>query len=320
MTHRVHRWTRLLAMFGTGVLVLVVTILALLQVPLVATWVMRRVLTVVPLNPGYRLEVGRVSGDWLHHLALEDVRLWWKDRELALIDRLSARYDLRQLRGAETRLQEITVTGARAEAHREANGWDLASAIKHSADTSRTGGGVRVDRVELRGVELALELSPDSAVRVRGLNLSARDLRLGDTMLVELDQLNAAISPPGSGRWFALETRGSITAGEYRLNPLRIQTEQTRIAGAVVLPRNLQDPKSANQLDVRFQATPLALADLAAVVPSVTSEGDLQLDARATGDRDGLITAHLGARLDEATLTLDGHAPQVKGSGGDRLH
>src|SRR5690349_4026406 len=110
MTHRVHRWTRLLAMFGTGVLVLVVTILALLQVPPVATWVMRRVLTVVPLNPGYRLEVGRVSGDWLHHLALEDVRLWWKGRELALIDRLSARYDLRRLRDRKsTRLNSSHV-------------------------------------------------------------------------------------------------------------------------------------------------------------------------------------------------------------------
>ena len=75
------RWTRPLAILGIGLLTLVVTILALLQLPPVATWVMRRVITVVPLNPGYELEVGSVSGDWLHRLVLNDVRLVRNSRE-----------------------------------------------------------------------------------------------------------------------------------------------------------------------------------------------------------------------------------------------
>ena len=93
------RWIRLLGIIGTTVLTLVVTLLALLQLPPVATWVMRRIITVVPFNPGYQLQVGRVSGDWLHRLALENVRLIWKRRELARVDRLELGYDLRRLRG-----------------------------------------------------------------------------------------------------------------------------------------------------------------------------------------------------------------------------
>src|SRR6476469_1597467 len=137
------RWTRLLGIIGTTVLTLVVTLLALLQLPPVATWVMRRIITVVPFNPGYQLQVGRVSGDWLHRLALENVRLIWKSRELARLDRLELGYDLRQLRGPVTRLRELTVSGARAEAHREGKTWDLASALKSSADTTKHGGGFR---------------------------------------------------------------------------------------------------------------------------------------------------------------------------------
>ncbi len=313
------RWTRLLAIIGTSVLTLVVTLLALLQLPPVATWAVRRLITVLPFNPGYQLKVGRVSGDWLHRLALEDVRLIWKSRELARLNRLELGYDLRELRGSVTRLRELTVNGARAEAHREGKTWDLTSALKSSADTTKHGGGIRIENLKLRDVQLMAELSPDSVVRVRGLNLAGRDLVVGDTVLLALDQLNFGLSPPGSSRWFALATRGAITAAEFRFDPLRIQTEETRIAGRVVLPRNLEDPRLAELLDVRLQATPLALADLAAVVPSVASEGDLHLDASARGAADGLVTAHLGARLDEATFTLDGVAPLTKGKADYRL-
>src|SRR3954449_1083827 len=306
MTYR--RWIRLLGIIGTTILTLVVTLLALLQLPPVATWVLRRIITVVPLNPGYRLQVGGVSGDWLHRLALENVRLIWKGRELARLDRLEVDYDLRELRGSVTRLRELTVDGASAVAHREGKTWDLTSALKSSADTTKHGGGIRIEHLKLRDVQLIGALSPDSVVRVRGLNLAGRDLAVGDTVLLAIDQLNFGVSPPGSTRWFALATRGAITAAEFRFDPLRIQTEETRIAGRAVLPRNLADPLLADRLDVRLQATPLALADLAAVVPAVTPEGDLHIDASARGAGDGLVTAHLGARLDEARLTLDGVA------------
>ncbi len=312
------RWTRVLAIIGTGLLTLVVTVLALLQLPPVATWAMRRLVTVVPLNPGYQLQVGAVSGDWLHRLVLDHVRLVRNGRELARIDRLRLGYDLRQLRGDETRLREVSVNGASISAHRQGDSWDLANALKHSADTTG-GGGFRIERLTLRDVQLAAVLAPDSTVRVRGLTLDARDFVLGDKVLLKLDNLNAAVAAPGSDQWFAFATRGALTAEELRLDPLRIQTEATRIAGHLVLPRDRDNPRLVDRLDVELHATPLMLADLAAVVPSVTPEGALRFDASAEGDSAGLVTAHLGATLEDATATLDGLIPLAKSTGDYRL-
>jgi translocation and assembly module TamB len=314
------RWTRPLAIVGIVLLTLVVGVLALLQLPPVATWAMRRLITVVPLNPGYRLEVGRVSGDWVNRLALDEVRLLRNDEELARMDRLRVEYDLRRLRGAETRLRELTVDGARVFARREGDSWNLANALRRSADTTNGGGGFAVERLELRDVQLIAHLTPDSAVRVRGLALRARDLRLGEQVVLKVDQLNAAVAPPGSTRWFAVATRGEITADEVRLASLRIQTEQTQLAGRVVLPRDLDEPRLVDRLDLQLQARPLALADLATIVPAVTPEGMMHLEASATGGQDGLVTARLGARLDEATLMLNGVAPLAKGAADYRLH
>ena len=307
------RWIRPLAILGIGLLTLVVTVLASLQLPPVATWVMRRVITVVPLNPGYELEVGSVSGDWLHRLVLNDVRLVRNSRELARAERVKAEYDLRRLRGSEIRLQQLSVEGARVVARRQGDGWDLANVLRRSADTTTGGGGFGIERLEIRDLELVAELGSDSAVRVRGLALRGRNLVIGDQVLLDIDQLNAAIAPPGTARWFAIDTRGAVTADELRLDPLRVQTEQTRLAGRLVLPRDLNDARLVDRLDLQLQAEPLALADLAAVIPAVTPEGELRLEARATGDEDGLITASLGARLDEATLTLEGAGPLTKG-------
>src|SRR5919112_3267788 len=231
------RWTRRIAIFGTGLLTLVVAVLALLQVPPVATWVMRRLVNVVPLNRGYGLEVGSVTGDWLHQLTLDDVRLVRQGRELARVDRLQAHYDLRQVRGSQPRLQELTVDGARLTASRKGDSWDLADALRRSADTSKAaGGGFTLERLTLRDVELIAQLAPDSALRVRGLNLQARNLVLGPEVLVQVDQLNAAVAPPGSAQWFAVATRGSVTPDELALDgvvPLAGKRADYRLQGTV---------------------------------------------------------------------------------------
>jgi translocation and assembly module TamB len=309
-----HRWVHRFAVIGTAILTLVVAVLALLQLPPVATWVVRRLITVVPLNPGYELEVGRVSGDWLHRLALDGVRLVRDERELGRVDRLKVGYDLRHLRGAQPRLSELTAEGARLTMRREGDSWDLAKVLRRSADTAGGSGVFRVEHLDVRDAQLVAELAPDSAVRMRGLNLRARNLVLGTPVLVRVDQFNAAVSPPGSARWFAVATRGEVTLDEFRFNPVRIQTEQTHIEGRVVLPRNRDDPHLVDRLDIAVKAMPLALADLAAVMPAVTPEGDLHLDASAQGNAEGLVVARLGARLDEGTLTLNGAAPLAKGA------
>ena len=247
------RWVRPLAIFGVSLLTLVVAILALLQVPPVATWAMRRLITVIPLNPGYRLEVGRVSGDWLHRLALNEVRLLRNDQVLASIDRLKVGYDLRQLRGKETRLQELAVEGARMVARRQGESWDLANALRRSADTTK-GGGFRMERLELRDVQLAAELSTDSALRVRGLDAPgarSRDRRAG---ALEVDRLNAAVAPPGSGRLVRARHPGHSYRGRGPAS-IRCESRPNRPAlrAASCCRANFDDPRLVDRLDVQLE-------------------------------------------------------------------
>ena len=115
----VRRAVRVLAFVGISVLTLVVAIVALLQIPAVATWATSRLLALVPLNPGYALQVGSVSGNWFTGLRLEQVRLRRGARELALIEHLQVRYDPRQLRGPDRRLRELVIDGGRIAARRE---------------------------------------------------------------------------------------------------------------------------------------------------------------------------------------------------------
>src|SRR6476619_7546220 len=100
--HRGRRWLRRAGIGLTAVLVIVVTLVGLLQLPPIATLAVRKLLTLAPLNPGNRLEVGRVSGNFLGGLTLENLRLQQGGQELARIDRLAVRYRVPRLRPPDT--------------------------------------------------------------------------------------------------------------------------------------------------------------------------------------------------------------------------
>jgi translocation and assembly module TamB len=290
------------------VLVIVVALVGLLQLPPVATLVVRKLLTLAPLNPGNRLDVGRVSGNFLHGLTLEDVRLRRSgqggDLELARIERLRVGYRIPDLRPPDTRLDELEIVGGSLAAHRQGDHWDLVDVMRKSSDTTG-GGGFEIGRLEVRDVSVAAELATDSVAHARIQELAARNLRLGDTALATIDRLQLAVQPPGSNRWLAASTRGRVTADELRFDPVRLSSEASEVTGRVVLPRSFRDARDIGRLDVRLAARPLALADLAAISPSVPPAGELQLVAQARGEGN-LITAHLAASLDRGRLMLDG--------------
>ncbi|MGH7513249.1 MAG: translocation/assembly module TamB domain-containing protein [Gemmatimonadales bacterium] len=306
---RGRRWLRRAGIGLTAVLVIVVALVGLLQLPPVATLAVRKLLTLAPLNPGNRLEVGRVSGNFLGGLTLEDLRLHQDGRELAHIDRLAVRYRLPQLRPPNSRLDDLEILGGSISAHRHGDHWDLLDVMRKASDT--TGGGeFAIGRLLVRDVAVAAELSPDSVAHARVQELAARDLRLGKTALAAIDRLQLAVQPPASERWLGASTRGRVTAEELSFDPVRIYSEASQVSGHVVLPRSFQNAREVNRLDVRLAARPLALADLAALNPSVPATGQMELDAQARGEGD-LVTAHLAASLDRGRLTLDG---------GTRLH
>ena len=310
----VRRPGRVLAAGGIAILVIVVALVAALQIPFVATWAVNRLVTLVPLSPGYALEVGSVHGNVLTGLQLRQVVLRRGDRELARLERVAAAYNPLQLRGPDRRLRELVVDGGTVTARRDARGWDIARALEPSSDTTTTtGGDFIVDRLTVRGLDIAAHLAPDSVARARDFTLRGRELVVGDTLLVTMDTLGAEVAPPGEPPlWFALSAAGQATPEVFRLDPLRIRSHRSDIAGRAVVPRSFDDPRMAQQLDVRLEARPLALADLASVYPAVPPEGDLTLDATAS-TRGRLVTAQLAARLDSATVELEGGT--VVGSG-----
>src|SRR3954469_1053660 len=164
---RPRRWLRRVGIGLTAPLVLVVAPVALLQLPPVATLVVRKLLTRAPLNPGSRLEVARVSGDFLHGLVLEDLRLHQDGRELARINRLTVGYHLPRLRAPASRLDSLTITGASITTQRRGGHWDLMDVLRKSADTTGGGSGFAIDRLVVRDVVIAAQLAPDSVAHAR---------------------------------------------------------------------------------------------------------------------------------------------------------
>lgn len=316
---RVRRLGRGLAIAGITILTIVVAVVAALQMPAVATWAANRLVALAPLNPGYALDVGGVSGNWLTNLTLRDVVLRHGPSELVRLERLAVGYNPLQLRGPDRRLRRLTVDGGSIAASRGPDGWDLASALQSSPDdTAAAAGAFIVDRLEVRGLDVEARLAPDSTARARGFTLLGRDLVAGDTLLATIDSLGAEIAPPGDPPlWFSLTAAGAATAEAFRLDPLRISSHRSDIAGRAMVPRSFDVSRIADLLEVELEARPLALADLAAVYPGVVPDGELILDAAATSEG-RLVTAQLAARLDSATIDLEGST--VVGRGGPAVY
>ena len=300
------RWSRRL-LYGLGsVLLLAVAALALLQTSPVATWLGRRLVGLAPLAPGTSLALGRVSGSWVGGLTLHDVVLERGGRRLAVIRTLRAEYDPRNLLGAQRRLDLLYIEGARLHARREHGRWDIASAFRTAADSNAAAGTLAVDRLVLRDLGAVAELAPDSIARVDGLELRARELVLGEPPTVAIDTLTSRLSPPTIPRiWLTLGARGAATPEVFRLDTLRLDGDRSRVAGRMVLPRRLDDERMVDRLELQLAARPLALGDLAGIVPALASEGELELHARA-GAEGRRVSGRISGRLDAGRFDLEG--------------
>ncbi len=300
----VSRWTRRLLIVAAALLLIVVGLLALLQTAPVATWLGRRLVALAPLAPGTELALGRVGGNWVSGLSVEDVRLRREGRELARVRHLRLGYDPRRLLGRDRRLTELVVTGAAIHARRDSAGWDIARILRESSDTAAAG-TFGIDRVVLQDLDLLAELSPDSSIRVSDLGLRARELVLGDPPTASLDTIHARILPPSDPPlWLTVSGRGEAAPEVYRIDPFRVTTDRSEIDGRAVVPRSYELPRVVDQLSVEVGARPLALADLAALGQPVRSEGTAQVDLRVEteGRR---ASARVSAGLDEATARLE---------------
>ncbi len=301
------RWARRLLLAVTALVLVLLVVLASLQVGPVSTWLGRRLVRLAPLSPGVELAVGRVTGNWVGWLQLEDLRLRRNGRELARVRELRVAYDPRELASSDRRLRELTLSDVSVHARRDSAGWDITRVLRQSEDTTG-GGSFGIDRLVLSDVAVVAELTPDSVIRVEDLAVRARDLSLGETPTALLDTVHArVISPSDPPLQIEIAARGAATPDVFRLDTLSIASARSRLAGRFVLPRRLDDPRSVDQLSGRFTASPLALQDVAAFGLPVPAEGELLLETQVESDgRRALGSTH--ARLGAARADLEGSA------------
>ncbi|MBA3659863.1 MAG: hypothetical protein H0W67_09720, partial [Gemmatimonadales bacterium] len=301
------RWLRKVLLVVGAVVGLIVVALASLQTAPVATWVGRKLVRLAPLNPGYGLEVGRVSGNWFTGLQLEDVRLNRQGKELARVGRVTVGYDPRRLTGGAIHLRTLFIDGVHAVAHREDDGWDLARALKESADTSSSAPFL-VDTVSVINTSVEAYLAPDSVARVQQLLFRAHDLSVARVTTVQIDTVAARVIPPVRPVLaLSLSARGAALDDEFRLDPFRMRSARSDVAGRIVLPRRWDDDRSIDRLAVALETTPLAFADIVPFAPGVNPTGAANLALHADAEGRTAI-GRLDGRIGGATVTLDGTA------------
>ena len=300
------RWPRRLLFATLGIVLLIPAALLLLRLEPVATWAGRRLAGLAPLAPGARLSIGRVGGNWISGLTLDDVVLARNGEQLVAIRSARVHYDLRRLLGADRRLRLLEIDGLRVHARREADGWDLGKAFLTSADTSAPGGSFGIGRLVLRDGSIVAELTPDSVARAERVELRAADLVVAEVTTIAFDTLGARISPPTTPRtWLTLAASGAALADVVRLDTLRLAGPRSRLSGRAVVPRTFEDERIIDRLDIDLRGEPLALADVAGIVPAVSPAGELELRlrARAEGRR---ATGRLDAAVGAGRVALTG--------------
>ena len=284
-----------------------------LQLPAVGTRVANLVLARVPTVPGARLWAREVRGSWLADLELRGLRVARGDTALASVDTLRARYRLAELLLGRVRLLRLELDGVAVSAEIAApRGPRPPRPPLGLADVLRgrfyDGPALVADRLTLGdGRYGGYAGAPDSGWRFRGVTLAARDVRLGGGFAFAIDSLAFAALPPGSSGPLTRATlSGALAGGRAELAALRVRSAGSDLFAGGALALDARD--SLQELRVRLRAHPLALGELAHVVPGLDLEGELAADVEARGPRPdrltGLVRAELGpARVGALRLT-----------------
>ncbi|MBS1817680.1 MAG: translocation/assembly module TamB domain-containing protein [Acidobacteria bacterium] len=98
------------------------------------------------------LQIGHLRGSLFRGLVLEDVRLSRDGEPIVAIDRIEVAYSIRELIGAATSVQRLSLTRPRIVAARQADGrWNLAALVARRAPRQEKGPGrtVRLEHIEV---------------------------------------------------------------------------------------------------------------------------------------------------------------------------
>lgn len=309
------RALRALGFLAATLILLAAATVALLQIDAVATAAVRTGLALW-LPGDASATVGRVSGGVLRSLTIDTLVIHRGTGDTALVaDRVRVGYDLRAILSHHLALREVALDNPRVTLTRIGDStWAFLPAPTIAGDTVPAPWLITIDRLTVTNGSLTAPLSPDSAYRITGAGLTARDLRLGDTSHGSVDSLVARLTVPGHP-----DEPGSLYATlswdgpRLRVDTLAVSTAASRVTASGAISLDLARPFNEHTRFVA-RADPLALDELTPFFPAVGG-APIVVTLEARGDTSGALKGTAQARLSNGgVVDLDGTVRAAPGT------
>ena len=276
----------------------------------VSTWTAQALIE--QFNPlvGTTISVDRVDGSWLGGLRVVNATVTRPDSstgaplDMAHVDTLAVEYRLLPfLLRNQVHVVQATVSDPSLTLRQAPDStWDWARVLPASDDTTQSTLSLRLDRVDVRRgswtAAFHSRTGRDSTARVNGVHTTLRHVRSDSTTTATLDTLGLRARIPGDTTDLALATRAQLRADGLALDTLRLTSPRSTVHGGghLRLPTNAAD--SLNDVRFRLSAAPLALRDVAALLPTLGLDPaetlTLDVQGRGTGR---LLTATVAAQF-----------------------
>jgi translocation and assembly module TamB len=267
------RWLLRLAF---GVLVLAVALVLSLRTRPVRAWLLAQAIAAVEGGLDARVSIGALHGPVLRTFVLEDVRIRTGGETIVHAPRVEVAYDLLPLLGGSVRIDRLVLDRPRIRLVRTDGAWILpasrSSGEGGSADLTLNGIRVRGGRVAVA----LLDAERSRRLAVTALDLDAAARLGGDGQAVDVAALRFV---PRGIALRPVQASAAITAatdGRIRVARLDVTTGRSRlgVSGRV---------EPGVRVDARATLSPLAAADVRALLPDLDLRADARTRVRARG-------------------------------------
>jgi len=213
---------------------------------------------------GGQLRIGALRGSFWGELHFADVAIT-QDGEPA-ISASTVRVRYQPWRVFTTRVVDgVVLEGLTVNAVETAEGWNLARL--GGADTATDPAGaepsIEIDRLEVRSGTVHVQPLDADPTRLDQLSLLAGLSYRGRRLEIDLDRLTARETHSGV-TVRQLSGDFSVGGGLVVVDDLTLATDESRVSGDVTVDAS----KAGTHMDVRLEAAPISLAEIAAYLPA----------------------------------------------------
>lgn len=318
--HARRRWPRRLLWLLVVVAILAGSAAALLQ----TDWAAERIRRLIEreasavLSDGH-LTIGHLDGNLLFRMTASGVELFSGDSLVVSVDTVKAEYNLFSFLSGGIRVSNLDLFRPAVIARQRPDStWDLLNLSQTDTSSTSAATEFRIDRVRVtdgRGAARFLSQQPDSSISVAELNVSARNLYIaGATFESTLDNARAIVVAPIAPDPVALTVNGQFAEDRIICTACRLESSRSK----VVVIGDLLFPEGSNlRGNLTLRLDPLALGDVAFILPSVDPDESVVGDASVVGTLDSMsanvsLDFSGGAAAHLQGLVTTGDAGRVK--------